>query len=53
MPPISLDGWFGPVFFEVGTGVKSPIAQLIVIKAHSAQRCHGHVFQERKKLEAD
>ncbi len=39
------------VFFEVGTGHKSPIVELIVVTARSTQRCHGYIFRERKKLE--
>jgi hypothetical protein len=38
-------------FLEVGTEDKSPIAKLTVVTAHSTQRCHGCVLQEKKKLE--
>jgi len=39
------------VFLEVGTGDNSPIIELTVVIARSTQRCHGCVFQKRKKLE--
>jgi hypothetical protein len=39
------------VFLELGTGDKSPIIELTVVIVHSTQRCHGCVFQKRKKLE--
>jgi hypothetical protein len=41
------------VFFEVGTGDKSPIAELIIVIVRSTQRCYGYVFQKRKKFEID
>jgi hypothetical protein len=42
-----------PVFFKVGTRNKSPITQLTIERARIARKCHGRVFRERKKLEAD
>jgi hypothetical protein len=39
------------MLLKVRTRDKNLIAELTVVRAHSAWRCHGCVFQEREKLE--
>lgn len=46
----SMDG-SGPMLLKVRTKDKNLIVELIIVRAHSAWRCHGCVFQEREKLE--
>jgi len=40
------------VLFEVGIRNNNPIAKLIIERARIVLKCHGRIFQERKKKKA-